>query len=152
MSCRVVFAVLAASIFASNFALSASPQWVRGSGVARESEQTCLEDLPQFKKRLKILGLYFRDQDVECKEVDEEPDTYAPVFKVIATRPTVAETAVAIYTPTRGQCEKTLKALGRVVADADERIVESGCARLRVVDTSSGEAIEQFQPMVVLLR
>lgn len=125
---------------------------IKGTGVSRQDEATCLREISAFEKRLVKHGLILTKK-TECETVDGEAEAFAPVFEAQSDRPLLAETAVTIYQSTRESCEKTLKALLAGVADENEIIIDAGCAPLTILDAEDPEMItETFQPTVTLLK
>ncbi|MBI3543240.1 MAG: hypothetical protein HY075_08220 [Deltaproteobacteria bacterium] len=124
---------------------------VKGTGLYR-TEQDCVRALPAFNRRLERLGLRLT-KATECEEVQGEFDAYAPSFEVESDTPMVAETALAGLMPDEKSCNESLRALTRVVADKDEKILEASCVPVTVVDQEEDEMRSgQFQPMVILLK
>lgn len=124
---------------------------VKGTGVYRANFEQCQNDLAQFTQRLVKAGVA-EAPNLICKPVDGERDSHAPEFSATSQMPLVAETAMAGHVASQSDCQRVLEGLLSAVADENETIVESGCAKVYVTDTDSGDAQERFQPMVLLLR
>ena len=148
-------AVVAAIVIAGTLpiALGAERSFeVKGVGVARPDEATCLREISSLEKRLVKQGLILTKK-TECEPIDGEAEAFAPIFEAQSARPWLTETAITIYQPSRETCEKTLKALLSGVADENEVIIDAGCAPLTILDAEDPELVtDTFQPTVTLLK